>query len=173
MKNNIPMQNIFSKATENRTQNGVKSYLSPTLVLSPILIFAFLTLGVGQAWAAEGEFYNMYVSYMFGGVGGSAQGDDKGTGLTQHLGTLSSGTFTITGVYLKCWDKQSEATYRSQGGQLCYQNKGGSTQYISCNYRKDKNKGDTYEWQNSSPNVELANYENASGSYRFECWGQT
>lgn len=44
------MKNIFSKTTENRTQNGVKSYLSPTFVLSPILIFAFLTLGVGQMW---------------------------------------------------------------------------------------------------------------------------
>ena len=49
MKNNLPMKNIFSKTTENRTQNGVKSYLSPTFVLSPILIFAFLTLGFGQA----------------------------------------------------------------------------------------------------------------------------
>ena len=45
------MKNIFSKTTEKRTQNGVKSYLSPTFVLSPILIFAFLTLGVGQMWA--------------------------------------------------------------------------------------------------------------------------
>ena len=45
------MKNIFSKTTENRTQNGVKSYLCPTRLLSPILIFAFLTLGVGQMWA--------------------------------------------------------------------------------------------------------------------------
>ena len=43
------MKNIFSKTTENRTQNGVKSYLCPTFVLSPILIFTFLTLGFGQA----------------------------------------------------------------------------------------------------------------------------
>lgn len=42
------MKNIFSKTTENRTQNGVKSYSFPTRLLSPILIFAFLTLGVGQ-----------------------------------------------------------------------------------------------------------------------------
>ncbi len=46
------MKNIFSKTTENRTQNGVKSYLSPTRVLFPILIFAFLPLGVGQMWGA-------------------------------------------------------------------------------------------------------------------------
>ncbi|MDD5989868.1 MAG: InlB B-repeat-containing protein [Paludibacteraceae bacterium] len=45
------MKNIFSKTTENRTQNGVKSYLSPTFVLYTISIFTFLTLGVGQMWA--------------------------------------------------------------------------------------------------------------------------
>lgn len=45
------MKNIFSKTTENRTQNGVKSYSFPTRLLSPILIFTFLTLGVGQVWA--------------------------------------------------------------------------------------------------------------------------
>ena len=43
------MKNIFSKTTENRTQNGVKSYSFPTRLLSPILIFTFLTLGFGQA----------------------------------------------------------------------------------------------------------------------------
>ena len=47
------MKNIFSKTTENRTQNGVKSYSFPTRLLSPILIFTFLTLGVGQMWAYE------------------------------------------------------------------------------------------------------------------------
>ena len=52
------MKNIFSKTTENRTQNGVKSYLSPTFVLSPILIFAFLTLGVGQMWAGNNIAFN-------------------------------------------------------------------------------------------------------------------
>lgn len=51
------MKNIFSKTTENRTQNGVKSYSFPTRLLSPILIFTFLTLGVGQMWAYEAHFY--------------------------------------------------------------------------------------------------------------------
>ena len=52
------MKNIFSKTTEKRTQNGVKSYLSPTFVLSPILIFAFLTLGVGQMRAGNNIAFN-------------------------------------------------------------------------------------------------------------------
>lgn len=47
------MKNIFSKTTENRTQNGVKSYSFPTRLLSPILIFAFLTLSVGQMWGVS------------------------------------------------------------------------------------------------------------------------
>ena len=54
------MKNIFSKTTENRTQNGVKSYSFPTRLLSPILIFTFLTLGVGQMWA-----YNFYSPYIY------------------------------------------------------------------------------------------------------------
>lgn len=58
------MKNIFSKTTENRTQNGVKSYLSPTFVLSPILIFAFLTLGVGQMWAGNNIAFNNCYFYF-------------------------------------------------------------------------------------------------------------
>ena len=54
------MKNIFSKTTEKRTQNGVKSYLCPTFVLSPILIFAFLTLGVGQMKGYEFQYPFIY-----------------------------------------------------------------------------------------------------------------
>lgn len=52
------MKNIFSKTTENRTQNGVKSYLCPTFVLYTISIFAFLTLGVGQMRAGNNIAFN-------------------------------------------------------------------------------------------------------------------
>lgn len=57
-KNNLPMKNIFSKTTENRTQNGVKSYSFPTRLLYTISIFAFLTLGVGQMWAGNNIAFN-------------------------------------------------------------------------------------------------------------------
>ena len=164
------MKNIFSKTTENRTQNGVKSYLSPTFVLSPILIFAFLTLGVGQMWADNGDFYNMYIAYSFEGAGGAINGNDNNTGVTVDAGTLTSGSLTLTGVYLKCWDDWGK-NYKSSGGQLCYTNKGGSTQYISCT-RSGKS-GNNYEYQNSNPNVILASYDQASGSFEFHCWGQT
>lgn len=56
------MKNIFSKTTENRTQNGVKSYLCPTFVLYTISIFSFLTLGVGQMWGAWTGNAGIYVN---------------------------------------------------------------------------------------------------------------
>ena len=164
--------NYMQHGSENGSESSRFGSLSILSRQSVLTIICLLTLGIGEVWG-EGEFYNMYIGYSFGGEAGNAQGSDKGTGLTQDLGILSSGTFTLTGVYLKCWDKQSGSTYQSQGGQLCYTNKGGSTQYVSCSTRKDKNNGDTYEWQNSNPNVTLANYTEASGSYAFECWGQT
>ena len=56
MKNNIPMQNIFSRATAHlRLKVSTKSVVNATKVLSPILLFAFLTLGFGQAWATWPE----------------------------------------------------------------------------------------------------------------------
>ena len=45
------MKNIFSKTTaEKRTQNGVKTDSKRSIYGIRILIFAFLTLGFGQAW---------------------------------------------------------------------------------------------------------------------------
>lgn len=114
----------------------------------------------------------MYIAYSFGGEAGDAIGADKGTGLSKDLGTLSTGTFTLTGVYLKCWDDHGY-NYKSTGGQLCYSNKGGSTEYVSCGTLKPKDNSTEYEWYNSNPGVTLASYTDASGSYSFECWGQT
>lgn len=47
------MKNIFSKTTEKRTQDGLKTDSKRTNYGIPILIFAFLTLGVGHAWAGD------------------------------------------------------------------------------------------------------------------------
>ena len=52
-KNNSTMKNKPSiQSARNRTKVGIKSVVNATKVLSPILLFAFLTLGFGQAWAA-------------------------------------------------------------------------------------------------------------------------
>lgn len=130
-----------------------------------------LVMCVTHAWADDGDFYNMYLSYTFEGADGAVDGSDNNTGVSVDAGTLTSGSLILTGVYLKCWDDWGD-NYKSCGGQLCYTNKGGSTQYISCSNASSKN-GNNYEWQNSNPSLTIASYDQASGSYAFESWGQT
>ena len=48
MKNKPSIQ-----SARNRTKVGIKSVVNATKVLSPILLFAFLTLGFGQAWGDQ------------------------------------------------------------------------------------------------------------------------
>lgn len=141
--------------------------------MKKILSLFFVALFSVGLWA--GEFYNMYISYSFNGADGDMIGSDKGTGFEKDLGTLT-GTFTLTSVYLKCWDNVQGSTYGSQGGQLGYTNTldGGTTNhYVSCPNREDKNNGDTYQWYNNNPGVTFASYTDASGSYKIDCWGQT
>ena len=58
------MKNIFSKTTEKRTQNGPKTDSKRTNYGIRILIFAFLTLGFGQAWAGDETYGNGKVIYL-------------------------------------------------------------------------------------------------------------
>ena len=52
-KNNSTMKNKPSiQSVQNKLKVGIKSVVNATKVLIPILIFAFLTLGFGQAWGA-------------------------------------------------------------------------------------------------------------------------
>ena len=144
------------------------------LFLKSLLIaIGLLIISINTAWAeSQGDFYNMYLSYTFEGAGGSVSGDDNNTGVAVDAGTLTSGSLVLTGVYLKCWDNWGNYYYWSCGGQLCYTNKGGSTQYVSCGTRSGKS-GNNFEYQNSNPNLTIASYNQASGSYAFESWGQT
>ncbi len=166
------MKHIFSNSNESAVARN--SYHCATVALPLRKVFftlsLLLTLSVGQMWGDDGDFYNMYIAYSFEGAGGAIDGADNNTGVTVDAGTLTSGSLTLTGVYLKCWDDWG-SNYKSSGGQLCYTNKGGSTQYISCT-RSGKS-GNNYEYQNSNPGVTLASYNQASGSFEFHCWGQT
>ena len=130
-----------------------------------------LTLGAGQLWADNGDFYNMYIAYSFEGAAGSLEGADNNTGASADLGTLTTGSLTLTGVYLKCWDDWG-VNFKSSGGLLGYTNKGGSEQELLGFSRSGKN-GNNYEWQNASPGLTIASYDQASGSFAFECWGKT
>ena len=141
-------------------------------------LLCLLTLGVGQAWANNGGFYGMYINYTFNGAEATTVGvedannDTKGS-QTYNLGTLTTGTFTINAVYLKCWDDWG-TNYKSGGGLLGYNNKGGDNQELLSFTRTNKgNNSNNYEWQKTSANLTLASYTDASGSYKFVCWGKT
>ena len=136
-------------------------------------ILILLLTGVSNAWADAGDFYNTYLTYTFGATSGSAQDKDNGTGLSKDLGTLNSGSFKITAVYLKCWDDWG-SNYKSSGGQMCYSKDGGATQYLTGFSRSNKAYGsNNYEWQNTNANLTIANSTDKSGSYTLTCWFQT
>lgn len=134
-----------------------------------------LTLGVGQMWANNGGFYGAYVDYTFGATSSTAGQEDDNDhtygSKTIELGTLSSGSFSVTGVYLKCWDDWG-SNYKSNGGLMGYNNKGGSNQEL-LGFSKTSKSGNNYQWQNTSPSLTLASYTDASGSYSFVCWFKT
>ena len=84
-KNNSNMKNMPSiKSVQKKLKVSTKSVVNATKVLSPILLFAFLTLGFGQAWA------DTYIS------GGQVKVSDGGSdywrdfGSTNNLGTKSA-----------------------------------------------------------------------------------
>ena len=162
--------NVIPTLAESPSNHPLLPVLKVKRVMRAAIVLLMLFVGVGQMWGDDGDFYNMYIAYSFEGAGGAIDGADNNTGVTVDAGTLTSGSLTLTGVYLKCWDDWG-SNYKSSGGQLCYTNKGGSTQYISCT-RSGKS-GNNYEYQNSNPGVTLASYNQASGSFEFHCWGQT
>ena len=159
------MKNIFSKASaEKRTQNGVKSYSFPTRLLSPILIFTFLTLGVGQMWGGE-SFWQVDMTYSFNGTTELTKtfySSDNKTAATD-LGTMSSGTFTVTKAKWHCWADWQDNTYCF----MWYKINGGDATYKSCYssgasyYNNDK--GNHYPESNYTWTI--AKSTDASGSY--------
>ena len=153
-----------SNAKTNNTSGHAHAF---TLILTLLLTF-----GVGEMWADAGDFYNMYIAYSFEGANRAIDGANNNTGVTVDAGTLTSGSLTLTGVYLKCRDDWGE-NYKSSGGQLCYTNKGGDTQYVNTGFTRSNKSGNNYEYQNSNPGLTIASYNQASGSFEFHCWGQT
>ena len=118
----------------------------------------------------------MCIQYSFqGGASTNLEGSDNNTGASVTLATpLSTGSLTLTGVYLKCWDDSGQNNYVATGGLLGYSNKGGSNQELLGFSRSNKGSGsNNYEWQNSNPGLTIASYTDASGSFAFHCWGKT
>ncbi len=165
------MKNIFSKTTENRTQNGVKSYLSPTFVLSPILIFAFLTLGFGQVWADKAIIDGAYIKYSYSGTTGSRDISSS----TIALGTLTE-DFVITDVYLKLRQDWAQG-YKWSNGFLKYNINNATTWPTvgengwKCVWKADINQdGYTkrYELQQENVSWTLSDINGASGNYTMK-----
>ena len=138
-----------------------------------LTIIAIITLGVGQMWGNSGGFYNVSMSYKVGSADWAwIEDSDNGTGQSVDLGTLSSGTIKVGDVYLKCWDDWGDGNFKSGGGQMCYTNKGGSTQYLTGFTRSTKS-GNNYDYHKTSCDLTIASATDASGSYALVCWYQT
>lgn len=184
------MKNIFSKTTENRTQNGVKSYLCPTFVLYTISIFTFLTLGVGQMWADAfwpyAGFYEVYMTYSYSGNNSNYTfySGDNNSSQSVDLGTLTA-DFKVNDLYLKCYKNTNDW---GKSGNICgalmmYNTGSGDNEYQPAwsGYDTDKGWSNTYqahlrELSKTGCNKVIASYNTgASGSYTaqlsFKMWG--
>ena len=129
------MRNIFSKTTENRTQNGVKSYSFPTRLLSPILIFAFLTLGVGQMWGAVTLYYQKDMPANNYSASNSATMTQSSVNSDRYYCTLNLTASSSYGFYIK-WDNnyyKVSATAQNYTDVLLYDY--GSTNYGNSPHR--------------------------------------
>lgn len=172
------MKNIFSKTTENRTQNGVKSHSFPTRLLSPILIFTFLTLGVGQVWADDNAgFYEVYMTYSYNGTSSNYTYRNSDSGNSSiDLGTLTA-DFQITSIYWKFWYLNNDwGRYGNVcGGLLGYNLGSGDQEWTPSLTWNDKG------WDSGANNRKkecyttttktIAQYNSGpSGSYTFSHW---
>ena len=129
------MKNIFSKTTENRTQNGVKSYSFPTRLLSPILIFTFLTLGVGQMWGAVTLYYQKDMPANNYSASNSATMTQSSVNSDRYYCTLNLTASSSYGFYIK-WDNnyyKVSATAQNYTDVLLYDY--GSTNYGNSPHR--------------------------------------
>ena len=172
------MKNIFSKTTEKRTQNGVKSYSFPTRLLYTISIFMLLTIGVGQMWADDNAgFYEVYMTYSYNGTSSNYTYRNSDSGNSSiDLGTLTA-DFQITSIYWKFWYLNNDWNRSGNvcGGLLGYNLGSGDQEWTPSLTWKDKG------WDSGANNRKkecyttttktIAQYNSGpSGSYTFSHW---
>ena len=160
------MKNIFSKTTEKRTQNGVKTDSKRTNYGIPILIFAFLTLGFGQMWADDKGFYEVYMVYDKNGT--EYNYTYNGSNGSMDLGTITS-SFKIKQMYLKVWDNWGDQAFDAGQSGLGYKTQSGSDTDYKTNTRSSDSDHD-YELQHTNMNLTIASNTNPSGNYTFTHW---
>ena len=149
MKNNIPMQNIFSRATAHlRLKVSTKSVVNATKVLSPILLFAFLTLGFGQVWAERWVSSCNIQYYTHNGIEQTHDGwynDGDGINIASNDVTLEFGTLTQF-YFKKAWAKGSHSDdWGCNGNQMKYGFEGNESEY-NLNYENNKDNPRYYEF---------------------------
>ena len=160
------MKNIFSKTTEKRTQNGLKTDSKRTNYGIRILIFAFLTLGFGQMWADDKGFYEVYMVYDKNGT--EYNYTYNGSNGSMDLGTITS-SFKIKQMYLKVWDNWGDQAFDAGQSGLGYKTQSGSDTDYKTNTRSSDSDHD-YELQHTNMNLTIASNTNPSGNYTFTHW---
>lgn len=166
--------NAAAQATECAYTTGQKFGVNPTKTSTfgrfatyiGLVLVMLVTLGVGEMKAGE-SFWQVDMTYSFNGTTGietSFSRDDDNVDATS-LGTLSTGTFTITQAKWYCWADWEDDTYCF----MWYNIDGGDVTNKSCyssgaSY-KNTGKGNHYPISNYS--WEIASSEDASGSYEF------
>ena len=134
------------------------------LLIIPMML---LTLGVGQMWADDKGFYEVYMVYDKNGT--ESNYTYNGSNGSLDLGTITS-SFKIKKMYLKVWDSWSDQAFEASQSGLGYKVQDGSssTDY-KANTRTSKS-GNNYELQHTSMNLTIASNTNPSGNYTFEHW---
>jgi len=131
-----------------------------------VMLIMLLTLGVGQMWADDKGFYEVYMvydkngneySYTYNGSNGS-----------MDLGTITS-SFKIKKMYLKVWDTWGDQAFEAGSSGLGYKTQSGSDTDYKANNRTSKS-DNNYELQHTNMNLTIASNTNPSGNYTFTHW---
>lgn len=155
---------VFNLRTAKAQAGCAKVTKSSRMAKVLTTLTLLLTLGVGQMWGGE-SFWQVDMTYSFNGTTGLTKtfySSDNKTAATD-LGTMSSGTFTVTKAKWYCWANWQDNTYCF----MWYNINGGDATNKSCYssgasyYNNDK--GNHYPESNYTWTI--ANSTDASGSY--------
>ena len=131
-----------------------------------LTLIAILTLGVGQMWADDKGFYEVYMVYDKNGT--EYNYTYNGSNGSMDLGTITS-SFKIKKMYLKVWDSWGDQAFEAGSSGLGYKTQSGSDTDYKTNNRTSKS-GNNYELQHTNMNLTIASNTNPSGNYTFTHW---
>lgn len=130
------------------------------------MLIMLLTLGVGQMWADDKGFYEVYMVYDKNGT--EYNYTYNGSNGSMDLGTITS-SFKIKKMYLKVWDTWGDQAFEAGSSGLGYKTQSGSDTDYKANNRTSKS-DNNYELQHTNMNLTIASNTNPSGNYTFTHW---